>query len=169
MISTISKRFMIFTAVVVLATNSTKNLKLPGNKCNNFSTFSLLKKLYRNYKEQNKTFLTLIQNTTKLNQTSREATRSGSNSKTGVGVLSMGLTYLDPWHAKCIVKIFFVGRHYGCYCGAGNTMDNGEPQDDIDSVCLQHDACYGNIEPIENCTLKNGANYTWTDNAGQVI
>ena len=81
----------------------------------------------------------------------------------------MGLTYLNPWHLKCVVKIFFVSRHYGCYCGAGNTMDNGEPEDDIDSVCMQHDACYGNIESIENCTLKSGANYTWTDNAGQVM
>ena len=81
----------------------------------------------------------------------------------------MGLTYLNPWHLKCVVKIFFVSRHYGCYCGAGNTMENGETQDDIDLVCMQHDACYGNIESIEKCTLKRGANYTWTDNAGQVM
>ena len=85
--------------------------------------------------------------------------------KLNIGVFSMGLLNLEPWQVKCAVNVLFGGidssHHYGCYCGRGNEMENGDPIDAIDDVCQRHDQCYLDCDQIPNCVLKTGATYKW--------
>ena len=89
--------------------------------------------------------------------------------KLNIGVFSMGLLNLEPWQVKCAVNVLFGGinssHHYGCYCGRGNKMENGDPIDAIDLVCQRHDQCYLNCDKIPNCVLKTGATYKWVKDA----
>ena len=129
----------------------------------------LLQQLSKHYKTQKELLSKMRQHYTESNKTYFSRHNVRQNVTLNIGVLSMGLAYLSPWLIKCAIKIFFGGSgHYGCYCGPGNSMKNGEPADIFDSVCKVHDVCYGTTATINNCRLKTGASYKWVDTEGRV-
>ena len=94
-----------------------------------------------------------------------QTSKNHTNSTINVGVFTMTMMNLKPWQLKCAIKVFIGGmKHYGCYCGKGNSIHNGEPSDAIDAVCKEHDVCYYNTV----CTLKSGAGYKWNNEGGKV-
>ena len=94
-----------------------------------------------------------------------EPSNNTKNTTTNVGVFTMTMMNLKPWQLKCAIKVFIGGmKHYGCYCGKGNSIHNGEPSDAIDTVCKVHDVCSFNTI----CALKLGAGYKWNNEGGKV-
>ena len=114
------------------------------------------------------------QETLHLNKNDSNESVQNETQKLNIGVFSMGLLNLQPWQVKCALNVLFGGvnssHHYGCYCGRGNEMENGDPIDAIDFVCQRHDQCYLNCDQIPNCVLKTGATYKWVkDNQNKVM
>ena len=114
------------------------------------------------------------QETLHLNKSDSNESVQNETQKLNIGVFSMGLLNLQPWQVKCALNVLFGGvnssHHYGCYCGRGNEMENGDPIDAIDFVCQRHDKCYLNCDQIPNCVLKTGATYKWVkDNQNKVM
>ena len=140
----------------------------PENSKNNVSE---VLKQYDLVSDRQKARLQQLKDDKMLHMNTNDAATFAQNEtqKLNIGVFAMGLLNLAPWQVKCAVNVLFGGinssHHYGCYCGRGNVMENGDPTDAIDSVCQHHDQCYLNCDQIPNCILKTGSTYKWVKDA----